>query len=264
MDLKNKRVLVTGSGTGLGSGIALNLAKNGADVVIHFNRSKDRAEKTFELVSSYNSKSTLMQSDLTDVNSCKSLVDNAADFLGGLDSIVNNSGITIPQHISLITEEHFNNVMNINFRNYFFCAQAALPYLKKRIDQSSGCASSKSSSIINISSVHAKLGCPGHSLYAATKGAINSFTTQLAIELLDDRIRVNCVAPGTIEVESYFDKDPLYTRDKGNSLVPWGRVGLPLEVGSLVSFLVSDESEFMTGQTLYFDGGLTSKMAISL
>ena len=93
---------------------------------------------------------------------------------------------------------------------------------------------------------------------------INIAGAALAIELLDDRIRVNCVAPGTIEVESYFDKDPLYTRDKGNSLVPWGRVGLPFEVGSLVSFLVSDESEFMTGQTLYFDGGLTSKMAISL
>ena len=93
------------------------------------------------------------------------------------------------------------------------------------------------------------------------QGYVNSFTTQLAIELLDDRIRVNCVAPGTIEVESYFEKNPKYSRAVGNSLVPWGRVGLPLEVGSLISFLVSDESEFMTGQTLYFDGGLTSKMA---
>ena len=263
MNVKNKKVLVTGSGTGLGSGIALNLAKNGADVVIHYNQSKDSATKTFELVSSFNSKSTLVQADLTDVNSCKKLVDNAAEFLGGLDSIVNNSGITIPKHISLITEEHFTNVMNTNFRSYFFCSQAALPYLRKPPDQTAN-VPCHGSSIINISSVHAKLGCPGHSLYAATKGAINSFTTQLAIELLDDRIRVNCVAPGTIEVESYFEKNPKYSRAVGNSLVPWGRVGLPLEVGSLISFLVSDESEFMTGQTLYFDGGLTSKMAINL
>ena len=98
-------------------------------------------------------------------------------------------------------------------------------------------------------------------MYAGTKGAINAFSRELAIELCEQHIRVNVLAPGTIEVPSYFS-DPNYSRELGNSFVPWGRVGLPDEVGYLAVYLMSDASEFMTGHVLHFDGGLTAKLPV--
>ena len=119
-------------------------------------------------------------------------------------------------------------------------------------------------SIVNISSVHGFSGAPGHSVYAGTKGAINAFTRELASELCAVHIRANVLAPGSIEVPSYFKNDANYTREYGNSLVPWGRIGLPQDCGYIGAFLLSDASEFMTGHVLYFDGGLTAKMALPL
>ena len=210
INLKDKLILVTGSGTGVGSGIASTLAKCGADVVVHYNNSKKEADKTKEIINSLGRKCKLIKSNLKVVDECRRTVDEAATFLGGLDALINNAG-----------------------------------------------------SIINISSVHGKLGHPGHSVYASTKGAINSFTKQLSVELISKHIRVNAIAPGTIEVPSYFEKDPSYNREFGDSLVPWGRVGLPEEVGYLAAYLVSDLSEFMTGEIIHMDGGLTSAMNLN-
>ena len=117
-------------------------------------------------------------------------------------------------------------------------------------------------SIVNMSSVHGTAGFHGHSVYAGTKGAINAFSRELAVELTQKHIRVNVMVPGSIEVPSYFKSDPNYTRDLGNSMVPWGRVGLPEDIGYLAAYLMSDASEFMTGHLLAIDGGLTAKMAI--
>lgn len=184
-----------------------------------------------------------------------------------MDALVNNAGLTIPKDITDIDEKHFNDIFDLNFRSYFFCAQQAIKHLKERgekllaINKKFNWAGG---SIINISSVHGKLGYPGHSVYASTKGAINSFTKQLSVELIPDHIRVNAIAPGTIEVPSYYEKDPSYNRKFGNSLVPWGRVGFPEEVGYLAAYLVSDLSEFLTGEIIHIDGGLTSSMNLNI
>jgi NAD(P)-dependent dehydrogenase (short-subunit alcohol dehydrogenase family) len=106
------------------------------------------------------------------------------------------------------------------------------------------------------------VGFSGHSVYAGTKGAINAFSRELAVELSPLHIRVNVVAPGSIEVPSYFTTDPTYRREVGDGMVPWGRVGLPEDVGYLAAYLMSDASEFMTGHIVVLDGGLTAKMAI--
>ena len=266
INLKDKLVLVTGSGTGVGSGIATSLAKCGADVVVHYNNSEKKAEKTKEIINSFGRKCKLIKSNLKVVDECIRTIDEAVEFLGGLDALVNNAGITIPKDFKDIDENHFNDIFSLNFRSYFFCAQQAVKHLIERGEKLSGISKKYNwpgGSIVNISSVHGKLGYPGHSVYASTKGAINSFTKQLSVELIPKHIRVNAIAPGTIEVPSYFEKDPSYNRKFGDSLVPWGRVGLPEEVGYLAAYLVSDLSEFMTGEIIHIDGGLTSAMKLN-
>jgi len=266
INLKDKLILVTGSGTGVGSGIASTLAKCGADVVVHYNNSEKEADKTKEIIDSLGRKCKLIKSNLKVVDECRRTVDEAVTFLGGLDALVNNAGITIPKDFTDIDESHLNDIFSLNFRSYFFCAQQAVKHLVKRGEKLSGNYKKYNwpgGSIINISSVHGKLGHPGHSVYASTKGAINSFTKQLSVELISKHIRVNAIAPGTIEVPSYFEKDPSYNREFGDSLVPWGRVGLPEEVGYLAAYLVSDLSEFLTGEIIHMDGGLTSTMNLN-
>ena len=161
--------------------------------------------------------------------------------------------ITSDNLLMRMSEDDWDNVLNVNLKAAFTAIKAASRTMIKQ----------RSGRIINISSVHGKLGYPGHSVYASTKGAINSFTKQLSVELIPKHIRVNAIAPGTIEVPSYFEKDPSYNREFGDSLVPWGRVGLPEEVGYLAAYLVSDLSEFMTGEITHIDGGLTSEMKLN-
>jgi NAD(P)-dependent dehydrogenase (short-subunit alcohol dehydrogenase family) len=199
------------------------------------------------------------------VADCRRVVDEAAAFLGGLDALVNNAGITTTIGFLDVTEEQFNRSYNLNIRGQFFCAQQAVRHMVERgreLQSRDPQARWAGGSIVNISSVHASLGSPGHSVYAGTKGAINAFTRELAVELLPLHIRANVLAPGTIEVPSYWRKSPGYTREAGDKIVPWGRVGLPEDVGYLAAYLISDGSEFMTGSVLYFDGGLTAKMAL--
>jgi NAD(P)-dependent dehydrogenase (short-subunit alcohol dehydrogenase family) len=266
-NLGDKLVLVTGAGTGIGQGIALALAQMGADVALHYSRSAEGAAAAVEQIRALGRRAIAIQGDLEVVSECRRVVDEAAAFLGGLDGLVNNAGITTTIDFLDVTEEQFNRSYNLNIRGQFFCAQQAVRHIIERgreLERRDPESRWAGGSIVNISSVHATLGCPGHSVYAGTKGAINAFTRELAVELLPLHIRANVLAPGTIEVSSYWRKVPGYTREAGDAIVPWGRVGLPEDVGYLAAYLISDGSEFMTGSVLYFDGGLTAKMALPI
>ena len=263
--LEGKLVLVTGAGTGIGNGIALEAARQGADVVLSYSHSVKGAEDAVRAIQAMGRQAAAIQADLSVVHDCEHLVDQAVAFLGGLDGLVNNAGVTLTANFLDVTEAQFNEIYFLNIRGQFFTAQRAVRYMleRGRLLRESGKTWS-GGSIINVSSVHGLVGLPGHSVYAGTKGAINAFSRELAVELCPLHIRVNALAPGSVEVASYLASDPNYTREVGNSYVPWGRIGLPEDCGYMATFMLSDAAEFMTGQVLYFDGGLTAKMALTV
>ncbi len=263
--LDGKLILVTGAGTGIGKGVALEMARQGADVAISYNSSSQGAMEAVEQIKKIGRRAVALRANLGIVAECYRVVDEAAAFLGGLDGLFNNAGLTFTMGVQEVTEELFDKIYRVNVRGQYFCCQRAIKHILERgevLRRRSPETPWAGGSLVNMSSAHGVSGFSGHSVYAGTKGAVNAFSRELAVELCPLHIRVNVMAPGSIEVPSYFKTDPNYTREMGNSMVPWGRVGLPEDVGYLAAYLMSDASEFMTGHILALDGGLTAKMAI--
>ena len=182
--------------------------------MLHYSQSAQGALEAVEQIRALGRRAVAIQGDLGSVSECRRVVDEAAAFLGGLDSLVNNAGITTTIDFMDVTEEQFSRSYNLNIRGQFFCAQQAVRHMLDRGRELRTRFPDKSwagGSIINVSSVHGALGSPGHSVYAGTKGAITAFTRELAVELIHMHIRVNVLAPGTIEVPSYYRKSPDYT-----------------------------------------------------
>src|SRR4051812_15142060 len=213
-DLDGRRALVTGAAGGIGQAIAVALGAGGARVAVHSAYS-DPADTLARLQGG-----AAVRGDLGDVDVCRAVVDQAADALGGLDVLVNCAGLTKVKPFTEVEAEDFAELFDINIRGYYFCAQTAVRHFER----------AGMGVILNIASVHAFGGMPGHSVYAATKGAIVALTRQLAIELAPMRVRVNALAPGLIEVPRYFE-DPSYSADAAARAVPWGRAGRPEDVG---------------------------------
>jgi NAD(P)-dependent dehydrogenase (short-subunit alcohol dehydrogenase family) len=249
--LSGRSALVTGAGIGIGEGIARELARQGARVALHYSASSAGAHAAMAEITAAGGEAIALQGDLRFVADCERVVAEAAETFGGLDILVNNAGVTRAQPFEETTEELYDEMFVLNMKGYFFCARAALPELER----------SGHGSIVNITSIHGAGGFSNHAAYAATKGAVIGFTRSLAIELAPRHIRVNAVGPGVIEVPRYGTM-PGYTTEFGDTLIPWGRVGRPRDIATVVAFFASDAAEFVTGQTLFADGGTEARMGL--
>jgi NAD(P)-dependent dehydrogenase (short-subunit alcohol dehydrogenase family) len=248
-----KKVLVTGSGTGLGREIALEFARQGAEVALHYAHSAEGAESAVQEIKSAGGKAAAFRADLREVENAKSLALHAIEFLGGLDVLVNNAGITMTLEFEKVTPEQFDTVYNVNIRGQFFVTQTALPTMIKN----------GGGAIVNLTSVHGLRAYKGHSVYAGTKGAIIAYTRELAIELAPLGIRVNAIAPGAVPVENHFKAAGNSDTSELAKLIPCGFAGTPLDIAKAAVFLASEDARYIIGQTIVIDGGTTSWMSFS-
>jgi NAD(P)-dependent dehydrogenase (short-subunit alcohol dehydrogenase family) len=245
--LEGKVAIVTGAGTGIGRGIAVQLAGQGATVVVHFNASEEGARETVRMIEGA-PPPLAQRANLEEPDACAGLVSGIVQRQGRIDILVNNAAVSTEAMILDVTEDLWNMTINVNLRAPFFCSKEAA---RAMIPHGSG-------KIVNIGSVHGSVSFPACSAYAASKGGLNMLTKQMAIELAPHHICVNCVAPGTIEVERYFTQFGNYERGAAAESIPIGRVGLPQDIACIVGFLCTDEADFITGQTIIVDGGQTS------
>jgi len=248
IDLSGKVAVVTGAGTGIGAGIAEAMAEAGAAVVISYYSSEQGARALAEKLSAAGHQVLVHRCDVSKLDDIDALIQATVDRFGGVDIMVNNSGITDPHPPLELTEEEWDRTLDINLKGLFFCSQRAARNMIAR-----GVAGS----IINLSSVHGLRVYPNCSHYAASKAGINHLTRSLAVHFAPYKIRVNAIAPGAVEVERYFRTMPHYNREEWEKRIPLGRVGFPSDIAPLAVFLASDYASWLTGQVIYVDGGST-------
>jgi len=251
--MEGKLVLVTGSGTGIGRGVALEFAREGASVALHYAHSAEGAASAVEEIQRAGGTAVAIRADLNHVGEARRLAADAIEFLGGLDVLVNNAGITMNRPFEKVTPEQFDTLYQVNVRAQFFLTQAAVPAMLRR----------GGGAIVNMTSIHALEGHTEHSVYAGTKGAIVAYTRALAIELAPKGIRVNAIAPGAVPVESHFRAAPGMSLEAVGKVIPIGFAGEPRDIAKVAVFLASDGARYIVGQTLVVDGGTTSWMPFS-
>ena len=251
--LEGARVLVTGAGTGIGRGIALEFAKEGASVALHYSRSAEGALAAEVDVTRSGGKAKAFQADLSQLHEIQDLAVRANEFLGGIDVLVNNAGITMNKPFLDVTPEQYDRLFEVNTRAPFFLTQAVIPTMK---NEGNG-------TVINLTSNHAFAGMTEHTVYAGTRAAIVGFTRVLALEMAPLGIRVNAIAPGWILVENQLKAMPDLDREVEGRAIPAGRIGDPWDVARLAIFLATDDARYVIGQTFVIDGGQTAIMALT-
>jgi len=248
LDLEGRNVLVTGASKGVGRGIALELAKAGARIAVNYNSDEQGARETVEAIEQSGGEAFAVAGNVSRAADVERMVGETLNRFGRLDALVNNAGVQTWKPLLELTEAEWDHVLGVNLKGSFLCTQSAALSMK---DTGGG-------SIINIGSGSNKWPFPNLVDYSASKGGLENFTKVAAVELGKYKIRVNCVAPGAVEIERTKLESGDYA-STWSKLTPLGRIGVPSDVGTVVAFLISDKSNFVTGQTLWVDGGLFTR-----
>lgn len=242
-NLSGKNIIVTGSSRGIGAGIAAALASQGAKIGISYASSKEGATKVLESLEGQGH--FIGQLDLTEETSIANYFKEALAHFGKIDGLVNNAGVTKDQILLRMKTEDFDQVINTNLRGSFLCTQQLLKPMMK----------AKGGSIVHITSVIGQMGNNGQANYAASKAGLEAYSKSLAKEMASRNIRSNCVAPGFIATEMTDVLDDTQ-KEKIFSGIPLGRMGSVNDIANAVSFLLSEDSGYITGQTISVNGGL--------
>ena len=254
--LKGKNVLVTGGSSGIGQAIAVRFAEHGANVAINYLTQPEEAHDTEEQVHACVARvqregvrDVLVQGDVSSEDDAVRMVGEAMSGLGGLDILVNNAGIQISRPSADLSSRDFDRVIAVNLRGSFLCAREAIRHYL---------AEDKTGSIVNVSSVHQLIPKPGYLGYSASKGGMQNLTRTLALEYAPRGIRVNGIGPGATvtPINRAWIEDPV-KRAQVEEHIPMRRAGDADEMAGVTCFLASDLAAYITGQTIFVDGGLT-------
>ncbi len=248
MLLDGRNALVTGASKGVGRGIALELARRGAGVAINYNSDREGAESTAAAVRELAGRAVVVQGDVGISADVDRIFADTLEAFGRIDILVNNAGMQTWASLLDLTEDEWDRVLDVNLKGCFLCTQRAGRHMKEH----------GGGRIVNIGSGCNKFAFPKLVNYTASKGGIEMFTKVSAVELGPWHITVNCVAPGAIEIERTQQEAPDFAGTWAAE-TPLGRVGRPLDVARAAAFFASDDAEFITGQTLFVDGGMFSR-----
>ena len=245
MNLTGKVALVTGASRGIGQATAIDLAKAGADIVVNFIGNEAVAQETVEAIEALGRKAIKIKADVGNADDVQAMVDEAVAAFGHIDILVNNAGITRDGLLIRMKDSDWDDVLNINLKGVYLVTKAVAKLMVKQ----------RAGRIINMTSVSGVTGNVGQANYAAAKAGVIGFTKTCAKELAARGITVNAVAPGFIET-GMTDVLPEKIKEGIAATVPFGRMGQPEEIASVVTFLASDFASYITGQVLNVDGGM--------
>lgn len=256
LQLQGKVALVTGGARGIGRGIALTLAAEGARVAVNYVNNPDAAEGVVREISRQGGEAEAIGADVGVYEQAERLVAATLERFGRIDILVNNAGIVNRQSILDVSLEDWDRVVHTNFYGCFHCSRLAGRHMVTR---------GGGGKIVNISSIHGRVAKANMGPYCSTKAAIDMFSKQLAVELAPHKINVNVVASGTISTDIniplYKSTEPadIALRQAVLARIPWGVIGEPEDIGRAVAFLASDAARYVTGAVLYVDGGYTAE-----
>ena len=245
-NIKNKNALITGASKGIGRAISIELAKQGVNVAINYNKSKKEAEEiSNELMNAYNVKSIILKGDVSDKNDCSSIVEESINAFGNLDILVNNAGIIDDNLLIRMSDNAWDKVLRTNLDSIFYCTKPAIKSMLKN----------KWGRILNIGSVVGIRGNIGQANYSSSKAGMMGFTKSLAKEVATRNITVNTITPGYINTETV---DSLTDKQKATIMtwIPLSRFGEVEDIAHMVAFLASDKAKYITGQAISIDGGM--------
>jgi len=251
--LEGRTAIVTGSDSGIGRGIAIQFAKEGANVTVTYHSDKEGAQETVTAVEQEGGKALLLHLDVTDEALVKELFAKTVETFGTIDILVNNAGVKgASKPVIEMTTEDFDKTIKSDLYGPFFTCRSFAQYRK---------AQGGKGKIINITSVHEDIMAKDTADYNAAKGGLKNFTRTLALELAELQINVNNIGPGMIVTPMNQDiMDDEEELKKKESKIPWKRAGYPEEIGKLAVFLASSDSDYVTGSTYFMDGGLMQQM----